>query len=124
MQKDSMGLSDFNSDGCSLFIDGTFEKPDLWKECCHKHDIAYWQGGTKEQRLEADLAFKACVEKKTGDPTLAKLMFDAVRAGGEPHFPIWYRWGYGWPIGRGYKELTTREMALVEEKLLKYRSSK
>ena len=45
-------------------------------------------------------------EKKTGDSTLAQLMYEAVRAGGEPHFPAWYRWGYGWPIGRGYKELT------------------
>ena len=63
-----MELSDFTSDGCSLFIDGTFEKPDLWKECCLTHDIAYWQGGTQEERLEADLAFKACVEKKTGMP--------------------------------------------------------
>jgi hypothetical protein len=119
-----MELSDFSTDGCSLFIDGTFEKPDLWQECCHKHDIAYWQGGTQEQRMEADLAFKACVEKKTGDSTLAKLMFDAVRAGGEPYFPTWYRWGYGWSIGRGYKQLTTEEQAKVEEKLFKYQNSK
>ena len=123
-ENDSMELADFTSDGCSLFIDGTFENPELWKECCLKHDIAYWQGGTKEQREQADLAFKNCVEKKTGDSTLAYLMYEAVRAGGEPHFPTWYRWGYGWPIGRGYKELTLSEKKLVEEKLKKYRNSK
>ena len=116
-------LSDFTSDGCSLFLDGTFEKPDLWKECCHKHDIAYWQGGTKEQRLKADLTFKACVEKKTGDSTLAELMYDAVRVGGEPYFPTWYRWGYGWPIGRGYQKLSQQEQVLVQTKLEKYRAS-
>ena len=27
-------LADFTSDGCSLFIDGTFANPELWKECC------------------------------------------------------------------------------------------
>jgi hypothetical protein len=116
----SIELSDFTSDGCSLFIDGTFEKPALWKECCLTHDIAYWQGGTQEERLEADLAFKACVEKKTGDSTLAKLMYDAVRVGGEPYFPTWYRWGYGWPIGRGYKKLSKQELVMVKQKLSKY----
>ena len=25
-------LADFTSDGCSLFIDGTFENPELWKD--------------------------------------------------------------------------------------------
>lgn len=118
-----MELSDFTSDGCSLFVDGTFEKPDLWKECCLKHDIAYWQGGTQEERLKADLAFKSCVENKTGDSTLAELMYDAVRVGGEPYFPTWYRWGYGWPIGRGYQKLSQQEQVLVQAKLEKYRAS-
>ena len=114
-------LADFTSDGCSLFIDGTFANPELWKECCLLHDMAYWRGGAEEERKQADLAFKACVEKKTGDPVLAKLMYEAVRAGGEPHFPTWYRWGYGWPIGRGYKALTVEEEKLADEKLEAYR---
>ena len=122
--EESMDLADFTSDGCSLFINGTFEDPELWKECCLKHDIAYWQGGTEEQREQADLAFRECVEKKTGDSTLTNLMYEEVRVGGEPYFPTWYRWGYGWPIGRGYKELTKPEKALVQEKLNKHRSLK
>jgi hypothetical protein len=105
-----------------MFIDGTFEKPELWKECCLLHDMAYWKGGTEEERKQADLAFKACVEKKTGDPILAKLMYEAVRAGGAPHFPTWYRWGYGWPLGRGYQALTSKEEKLAELKLENYRS--
>ena len=113
-------LADFTSDGCSLFVDGTFEKPELWKECCLLHDMAYWRGGTEEERKQADLAFKACVEKKTGDAALANLMYEAVRAGGAPHFPTWYRWGYGWPIGRGYKALTPEEEKLADEKLVAY----
>ena len=58
-----MELSDFSSDGCSLFVDGTFENPELWKECCLKHDIAYWRGGTEEERASADLAFKSWRKK-------------------------------------------------------------
>ena len=116
-----MELADFTSDGCSLFLDGTFEQPDLWKECCRLHDIAYWRGGTKKEREQADLSFKKCVEKKTGNPQLAELMYQAVRAGGAPYFPTWYRWGYGWPVGRGYQELSSEELKMVEDKLSVYR---
>ena len=119
---DDLQLADFRSDGCSLFIDGTFANPELWKECCLLHDMAYWRGGTEEERKQADLAFKACVEKKTGDPVLASLMYEAVRVGGAPHFPTWYRWGYGWPVGRGYKALTAEEEKLADQKLEAYRS--
>ena len=107
-ENDSMELADFTSDGCSLFIDGTFENPELWKECCLKHDIAYWQEVPKNKGSRQTW-LKTVWKKKTGDSTLAYLMYEAVRAGGEPHFPTWYRWGYGWPIGRGYKELTLSE---------------
>jgi hypothetical protein len=115
-----MELADFSSDGCSLFMDGNFEDPKLWKECCVLHDIAYWRGGSKKEREEADQAFKHCVEKKTGNSKLAALMFQAVRAGGEPYFPTWYRWGYGWPLGRGYQELSPEEEEMVAEKLRKF----
>ena len=122
-KNEEMKLSDFTSDGCSLFIDGTFEDPDLWKECCLKHDIAYWQGGTEEEREAADIAFRECVKKKTGNSELAEVMYQAVRKGGDPYFPTWYRWGYGWPIGRGYRALTVAEKDLVKIKLAKYADS-
>ena len=122
-KNEEMKLSDFTSDGCSLFIDGTFEDPDLWKECCLKHDIAYWQGGTEEEREAADIAFRECVKKKTGNSELAEVMYQAVRQGGEPYYPTWYRWGYGWPIGRGYRALTVAEKDLVKIKLAEYRKS-
>ena len=118
-----MELTNFSSDGCSLFVDGTFEDPELWKECCLKHDIAYWQGGTEEERKAADIAFRECVKKKTGNSELAEVMYQAVRQGGEPYYPTWYRWGYGWPIGRGYRALTVAEKDLVKIKLAEYRKS-
>ena len=118
-----MQLADFTSDGCSLFINGTFEDPELWKECCHKHDLAYWRGGTEEERNQADLAFKECVLKKTGNAELAEIMYQAVRVGGSPYFPTWYRWGYGWPVGRGYQKLSEQELLLVDQKISKYKNS-
>jgi len=123
-KNEEVKLADFTSDGCSLFVDGTFEDPELWKECCLKHDIAYWQGGTKEERAAADIAFRECVQKKTGNAELAEVMYQAVRQGGEPYYPTWYRWGYGWPIGRGYRALTVAEKDLVKIKLAEYRKSK
>ena len=50
-------------------------------------------------------------------------MYQAVRTGGEPYFPTWYRWGYGWPLGRGYKKLTKEEQQIVREKLDDFRKS-
>ena len=99
-----MELSSFTSDGCSLFIDGTFENPELWKDCCFKHDIAYWKGGTRDERAAADLAFKKCVERKTGNSELAELMYQAVRTGGEPYFQHGIDGGMVGP-GRGYVKL-------------------
>ena len=114
-------LRDFKSDGCSLFVDGTFKDRELWKECCVEHDVAYWKGGTADERKAADLKFRECIRKTTGDEALALLMYEAVRAGGSPHFPTWYRWGYGWPKGRGYKALTELEKTVVQRKLSEYR---
>ena len=106
-----------------MFIDGTFENPELWKECCLNMTLPIGKAGTKEERELADLAFKECVQKKTGNPELAELMYQAVRTGGEPYFPTWYRWGYGWPLGRGYKKLTKEEQQIVREKLDDFRKA-
>ena len=114
-------LADFKSDGCSLFVDGTFKDRELWKGCCVEHDVAYWKGGTADERKAADLKFRECIRKTTGDEALALLMYEAVRVGGSPHFPTWYRWGYGWPKGRGYKALTELEKTVVQRKLSEYR---
>ena len=51
-------------------------------------------------------------------------MYQAVRVGGSPHFPTWYRWGYGWPTGRGYKKLSEQELLLVDQKLAVYKNYK
>ena len=109
-------LAPFTTDGCSSFPDGKPTNQSLWLDCCVRHDLAYWKGGTYEQRLEADLALEHCVAK-VGEPEIAKLMLQGVRTGGNPLFLTAYRWGYGWPFGRGYQALTEEEVAQVDRRL-------
>ena len=113
-------LNDFSSDGCSLFPDHSLINSDNWCECCLEHDIAYWQGGTEEQRLEADKQLRDCVLQKTGNQALADAMYQGVRFGGSPYFYNWYRWGYGWSYERKYQKLTLEEQRLVSDKLFEY----
>ncbi len=114
-------LRPFSSDGCTLFPDGTIKDRQKWCECCFQHDIAYWKGGTEDERKKADEALRDCVFSRTKDRTLAETMYRGVRAGGHPAFPNWYRWGYGWPYSRGwYKPLSDTEQQQVREKLDEY----
>lgn len=107
-------LKPFTSDGCSAFPDGTLEENTLWLACCEEHDRAYWQGGTYEQRLDADKQLKQCVAA-LGKPKTAMLMLTGVRVGGSPAFPTTFRWGYGWSYPRGYAELTEDELQQVNK---------
>jgi len=107
----------FRTDGCTLFPNRSLIDESDWCDCCLEHDIAYWKGGTEEDRLAADEALRLCVLERTGDEILAGLMFDGVRLGGSPYFPTWYRWGYGWPLNRGYQALTRAEEMVADRKL-------
>ena len=113
-------LRDFTSDGCSLFPDRSLINEDDWCDCCFEHDLAYWKGGTEEERLMADRALRDCVYEKTGNRELAEAMYTGVRLGGSPYFYNWYRWGYGWDFKRKYGPLTEDEKIQVEQKLEEY----
>lgn len=117
-----MALEPFETDGCTLFPDGTFKDAALWEDCCLEHDMAYWRGGTAAERLAADRALRECVLEKTGDAVLADAMFHGVRAGGASVFPSWYRWGYGWPYGRGARALTAEEKVQADALLEAWRA--
>lgn len=106
-------LQAFTSDGCSLFPDGTIEDRTKWCECCLQHDLAYWRGGTEQERKQSDMALRDCVLDRTGDRALAETMYLGVRAGGHPAVPAGYRWAYGWSYGRGYRPLNDEERAQV-----------
>jgi hypothetical protein len=108
-------LSDFTSDGCSAFPEGTIEQKQLWHSCCVIHDLAYWKGGNADKRKAADIALEACVAE-IGEPGIAKLMLAGVRVGGTPWLPTRFRWAYGWPYLRGYKEAVEDELRQIERK--------
>lgn len=114
-------LAPFTSDGCTLFPDGTPGNRILWCDCCQEHDFAYWQGGSAEERKLADTVLHDCVLRWSHDQDLADAIYFGVRAGGHPAFPLWYRWGYGWPYGRGYQSLTDAERLQVQERTAAYR---
>lgn len=106
-------LRPFTSDGCSRFPDGIpLVNAKKWQHCCIYHDVAYWQGGTLEQRLAADQELRACVAR-TGEAAIADAMFIGVRAGGAAALPTSWKWGYGWVLSRGYQELNAEELELV-----------
>lgn len=107
----------FLTDGCSLFPNRSLIDEGDWCDCCFEHDIAYWKGGTEEERMAADEVLRQCVLDRTGDEILANLMFEGVRLGGSPFFPTWYRWGYGWSLDRGYKALSPEEAKVADRKL-------
>ena len=116
-------IDGFSSDGCSQFPDGTFTQINLWCDCCITHDIAYWQGGSRKQKKQADRALRSCILSTTDNLLLADTMYYGVTLGGSPVFPTWYRWGYGWRYGRGFKSLTHIEKQQVETKLQHYFSA-
>ena len=113
-------ISPFTSDGCSLFPDGTFTDRYKWCDCCQTHDLAYWQGGSADERSRADVTLRDCVLTRTGDKELAETMYLGVQVVGSPAFPTWYRWGYGWSYGRGYQPLSKVEIRHVKKWLADY----
>ena len=114
------GLSLFRSDGCSLFPDSSIINKADWCSCCFDHDLVYWRGGTRKDREAADSRLKDCVLGKTGNATLATLMYEGVRIGGSPYFYNWYRWGYGWNYDRKYQALTQGEQELAGKLIEEY----
>ena len=109
-------LQPFSSDGCSLFPDQSLINQADWCDCCVLHDIAYWRGGTRAQRKNADKELRDCVLRKSQDEVLASLMYEGVRFGGSPYFYNWYRWGYGWGYARKYQVLNKNEMEQVKKR--------
>ena len=115
-------LRNFTSDACSMFPEGIGDNKQLWCHCCFEHDKVYWRGGNSKERKQADKELKACV-KKAKNRNVARLMMAGVRVGGTPYFPTKFRWGYGWPYLRGYKEVSAEEDAMTSLKMEEYEQS-
>jgi hypothetical protein len=99
----------FVTDGCTMFPDGVPGRPTLWEGCCVAHDLAYWKGGTRSDRRQADATLMSCVNKASKNPVLGSLMRLFVMIGGGPERAGGSRWGYGWAHVRGYAPLTPEE---------------
>ena len=116
-------LKPFTTDACSAgFPEGTSAQPKLWCDCCVAHDLAYWKGGTAEERRAADTALRECVTRK-GEPATASRMELGVRIGGGPYWPTPFRWAYGWPFYRGYAPLSSDEQRVVDEMVKGYEAA-
>ena len=84
---------DSMSEGCSL-------APDISLACCIQHDRAYYYGGSAEERTQADAIFRECLVAE-GWSILGWVYYAAVRVGGHPLIPLWFRWGFGLPYAWG-----------------------
>lgn len=106
-------MKKFATDGCSvmsqLFWIVTLGRKELpWRQACVLHDVDYWVGGTKHNKLMSDKALRRRV-KERGYPIIATLMYYAVRMGGVPWLPMPWRWGYGHSFPYKYRERTEDE---------------
>lgn len=112
-------IKPFTTDGCSAFPGGTVEQQSLWTHCCIRHDLAYWKGGSYQERLEADEVLSTCVSK-VGEPEIAEIMLAGVRVGGSAYLPTPFRWGYGWSFPKKYRRLNDSEKREVQKKLKQF----
>jgi hypothetical protein len=117
-------LVPFTTDGCSMFPDGTSSEPTLWQQCCIEHDFAYYAGGTRDARADADEALEVCVTG-VANAALGNLMWSGVRVGGSPAFDTPWRWGYGWAYDPfdGYRQIPMDQHAAAQAEIERYRAA-
>jgi len=66
------------------------------RACCVRHDERYYYGGTREDRLRADLEWAiALLDTKEVTAETAEKMFAGVRAFGGPGGRQPYSWAFG-----------------------------
>lgn len=115
-QENTRILQDFETDGCTMFINGPVNQPDLWLPCCYEHDLRYWFGGTKLDKHIADLELKSCVQKVAGN-FWANLIYTGVVFGSYSPIKFKYVWGWGWDPKRSNDPLTESEIRYIMERL-------
>jgi hypothetical protein len=113
-------INPFQYDGCTFFTEGTLSQPKLWDHCCLEHDLFYWAGGTKKQRLRADQNLKQCFSQ-VGHPGLAELIYMAVRMGRHYPFPVrTQQWGNAWSVKRNYRVHSLDDIQSLQNELVNY----
>lgn len=109
-------LKTFETDGCTMFVDGTPSKPGLWKHCCVEHDMRYWFGGDQKDMDKTDLRLKACVKDVAG-ATWAQLIYAGVRTGHTSPVKNKTHWGWGWTTERSNTPLSPSENEYIIEEV-------
>jgi hypothetical protein len=109
-------LNPFITDYCTMFVNGTREKPTLWKHCCLDHDMNYWYGGSENNMDTADLRLRSCVTKVAGE-NWGNLIYKGVRLGHMSPIKNPRKWNWGWVSPRPEVELTPLEKKYVIEEL-------
>lgn len=112
-------LKTFETDGCTMFVDGTKDRPNLWQHCCLMHDMKYWYGGTEKARDKADIDLKNCVENISGE-YWANLIYTGVRLGHYSPVKHKYNWSWGWsPVRNKFDPLASDEVVIAKNSLQK-----
>ena len=106
--KQANTLRPYTTDGCSNWLNAN------WIECCVIHDIAYWKGGTEEERDTANDELRKCVGEKAHHHIIGKLMQWGTDLGGTPTSLTTYGWGYGWEHQRAYGPITPEEQKQID----------
>jgi hypothetical protein len=109
-------LKTFETDGCTLFVDGTPRKPHLWKHCCVEHDMRYWFGGEQRDLDKTDLRLKACVQEVAGS-AWAKLIYTGVRTGHKSPVKNKTHWSWGWNTERPNTIFSDLEIKYITEEI-------
>ena len=111
-------VTEFTTNGCTLFPEGTLSRPKQWEHCCTEHDLFFWAGGTKDERDAADLGLRDCVAA-TGAQYIARLMYTGVRAGYRSPIRLGKQsWGNAWHGTRvPYTKLNEVETAEILQSL-------
>lgn len=109
-------LEPFQTDGCTMFADGTAQKPDLWKHCCVEHDLRYWFGGDSADLDFADLQLKQCVHDVAGS-FWANLIYKGVREGHNSPVQHRFHWSWGWTPARNNAPLISSEKEIIRKDL-------
>lgn len=109
-------LNQFETDGCTMFVDGPPKGPGLWRNCCIEHDLRYWFGGSKDDMAVTDLRLKSCINKVAG-ASWANLIYKGVRIGHYSPIKNKRKWSWGWTEKRENKELTIEEIFTVKSEL-------
>lgn len=111
-------LKNFETDGCTKFIDGTIEQPKKWYHCCLMHDMKYWYGGDQKAMDQADTDLYNCAYEAAGE-FWANLLYVGVRTGHYSPIKLKYQWAWGWTHSRQKMQKLTPEEIVVAKDALK-----